>query len=292
VIIWGAVVRATGSGRGCGSHWPTCNGDIVPLDGTAATMIEFTHRLTSAALGLLILYLVYRAWRSFPPGSRVRLAAASSLVLVVVESGIGAGLVVLEQTGEYAGVSRAAWQGGHFANTLLLLAAITLTAWWGWRPGGERPLLVAPGTRSDGRWLGAAAGFLLVIGTSGAIAALGDTLFPVESFGEGLERELSATAHLFERLRVVHPILAIGLGLAVAAIANRVAQAEAIRLGVFGRLIWLVVVFQLILGGINVALAAPVWMQLVHLVVADLLWILLVLLASERLVRSEELVPA
>src|SRR5262245_62215656 len=63
VIVWGAVVRATGSGAGCGSHWPLCNGVVVPRSPSMATLIELGHRLTSGLALLLVLGLVIGAWR-------------------------------------------------------------------------------------------------------------------------------------------------------------------------------------------------------------------------------------
>ena len=195
VILWGAVVRATGSGAGCGNNWPTCNGEVVPLSGSAETAIEFIHRITSAGLGLLIVVLVVMARRRFPAGHLVRKAAGATLILVIVESLVGAGLVLFEQTGDFAGVSRAYWQAGHFVNTMLLLAAATLTAWWATVGPAEHD---RPATATERRWIGAVGAAMLMVGVSGAIAALGDTLFPVDSFVEGLERELSASGHVFE----------------------------------------------------------------------------------------------
>ena len=72
VIVWGAVVRTTGSGAGCGSHWPLCNGGVVPLAPTTATIIEFTHRLTSGVAMILALVLALWARRLFPVGQRAR----------------------------------------------------------------------------------------------------------------------------------------------------------------------------------------------------------------------------
>ena len=66
VILWGAFVRATGSGAGCGSHWPLCNGEVLPRAPALATLIEFSHRLTSGVALLLVIGLVVGAWRGFP----------------------------------------------------------------------------------------------------------------------------------------------------------------------------------------------------------------------------------
>ena len=289
VVLWGAVVRATGSGAGCGNNWPTCNGEVLPLSGSAETAIEFVHRLTSAGLGVLIVVLLVLASREFGRGHRVRRAAWATFVLVIVESLIGAGLVLFEQTGEFEGVSRAYWQAGHFVNTMLLLAAATLTAWWSTvpPPGHERPADL-----QERRWIFAVAAAFLVLGVSGAIAALGDTLFPVDSFIEGLERELSATGHVFERLRIYHPVIAIAAGLLAVWVSNRLAEDRPGRIQRLARLIAVLVLSQLALGTVNALLAAPVWIQIVHLLLADLVWMVIVVQAADVLAPVDETVPA
>ena len=279
----------SGSGAGCGNNWPTCNGEVLPLSGSAETAIEFVHRVSSAGLGVLILFLLVLAVRTYPAGSRVRAAAAATFVLVIVESLVGAGLVLFEQTGDFEGVSRAYWQSGHFVNTLLLLGAATLTAWWS---STSVPDHQVDATRRD-RWIIAAVGVaMLVLGVSGAIAALGDTLFPVDSFAEGLERELSATGHLFERLRIFHPVLAIGGGLLAMWAATQLAESRAGRVGRLSRLVGLMVLSQMALGTLNALLAAPIWIQVVHLLLADLVWMTLVVLGADVLVRQRSEVAA
>ncbi len=283
VILWGAVVRATGSGAGCGNNWPTCNGEVVPLSGSAETAIEFVHRITSAGLGVLIVALVVMARRRFPAGHLVRRAVGATLILVIVESLVGAGLVLFEQTGDFEGVSRAYWQAGHFVNTMLLLAAATLTAWWSTVEPAQHDQAVIP---SERRWIGAVGVGMLLVGVSGAIAALGDTLFPVDTFVEGLERELSASGHIFERLRIYHPAIAIVAGLLAVWVANRLAETRPGRVERAARLVSLLVFIQLAVGTVNALLAAPVWIQIVHLLLADLVWMALVVLAADVLMPA------
>ncbi|MBT8166631.1 MAG: heme A synthase [Acidimicrobiia bacterium] len=280
VVLWGAIVRATGSGAGCGNNWPTCNGEVLPLSGSAETAIEFVHRITSAGLGLLILYLLVLAIRKYPTGHRVQRAAIATFALVIVESLVGAGLVLFEQTGEFEGVSRAYWQSGHFVNTLLLLAAATLTAWWASTSPPDHDETATPRER---RLIGAVGVGMLILGVSGAIAALGDTLFPVDSFVEGLERELSATGHIFERLRIFHPAIAIGVGLLAVWVVNELAESRQGRVGRVARFVSLLVLVQLALGTVNALLAAPIWIQVIHLLLADLVWMGLVVLAADVL---------
>jgi heme A synthase len=283
VIMWGALVRATGSGAGCGNHWPTCQGDIIPQPQTIETIIEFSHRLSSSLDGVLAIGLVVWAWRAFPKGHRVRGAAAASLVFVIIEGLIGALLVRLELVGQNDSVQRAGMVALHLANTFILLAVMTLTAWWA--SGGEAIRLKAQGARV---WLlGLALLGIILTGSSGAIVALGDTLFPANSFIEGWEQKFNAAAHFLVRLRWVHPAVAVSVSLFVIIVVSYYGLNDA---GVkrWARLLIGLVVVQLLAGSLNVVLLAPVWMQLVHLFLADAVWITLVILCAGLLRTSNE----
>lgn len=267
VILWGAFVRATGSGAGCGNHWPLCNGEIVPHAPGVAKLIEFTHR---ASIGLdvpLVALLIWWAWRVFARGHPVRLAAALSGALLLAESLIGAELVKGESAGSGAHVF---WLSTHLVNTLTMLACFTLTAWW----GSGRPL-----ARVRGKAVGLAAISLLAVmllGITGVIAALGDTLFPATSLAAGMARDFDPAASMVLRLRGLHPLIAAVVSgwLTVYAVASlRSARGAALRLVV---MVWL----QLAVGLANLLMLAPVAMQLLHLLLADLLWISLVLLCA------------
>lgn len=282
VILWGAYVRATGSGAGCGNHWPLCNGEVLPRPERVETLIELSHRLTSGLDGLLVLGLAIWAFRLFPRRHPVRPAAVWSLFFLIVEALIGAGLVRFGLVGDDDSIARALVMAAHLVNTFLLLAALTLTAWRAGRGGREAG--AARGRLPGAARLVLAAGFaaLLVVGSSGAVAALGDTLFPAESFRAGLAHDLSPAAHLLVRLRVLHPVLAAVAALllpAGAAWLARRSPSPALAATARG-VTWLVAV-QVVAGFVNLALAAPVWLQLVHLLLADLVWIAWVLLAAE-----------
>ena len=277
VVLWGTVVRATGSGAGCGSHWPLCNGEVVPRSPRLATLIEFGHRATSGLAVLLIAGLVVAAWRVFPRGHRVRRAAVLSAALIASEALIGAGLVLLELVAENASVARGFWVAGHLINTYLLIAALALTAWW----GGS---IDAPRMRMEGALRATMActlGALLVLGASGAVTALGDTLFRASTLAEAKALTFSDSSHLFVRLRVWHPTLAVSVFVLVAFAVWRAvtvredAVAQRLGVGVLG-----VYLLQLIVGAVNVGLLATVPLQLVHLLVSDFIWIGFVLLAG------------
>src|SRR5579862_7957751 len=251
VILWGAIVRATGSGAGCGSHWPLCNGEVVPRAPAVATLIEFGHRISSGIALLLIGGLMIGAWRSYPRGHRVRRGAALSAAFIVSEALIGAGLVLLEHVAGDASLARGYWVGGHLINTFLLVAALTLTAWWA---SGGPPLQLRQ-QEPTGAALAVALLAVLVLGVSGTVTALGDTLFRAATLAEGKALTFSDTAPLFVRLRIWHPTLAIAVGVALAVAAALAARARPSARPLALLLMGLYAV-QLGLGVLNVELMA------------------------------------
>jgi cytochrome c oxidase assembly protein subunit 15 len=280
VVAWGAFVRATGSGAGCGRHWPTCNGEILPRAPAVETAIEFAHRATSGIALLSVVALLVWAFRAFPRGHAARRAAAWSLGLMILEALVGAGLVLFGWVAKDTSAARGWVMAVHLTNTFLLLGALGLTADWSRHPGG----LGAAGRRPVAVALATAAVVVLLAGITGAIAALGDTLFPATSFGEGLRQETSADASLLLRLRLLHPFAAIAAGavvLGAARIALRARPEPRVRSAAVAAAA--LVATEIVLGVANVLLLAPVWLQLVHLLVADGVWLSLVLLASASL---------
>jgi heme A synthase len=285
VILWGAYVRATGSGAGCGAHWPLCNGEVVPRAAAAATLIEFSHRLSSGLALIAIAVLVVATFRTCRAGHPARLGAVLSGVLIVTEAAVGAGLVLFQLVADNATMARAMFVAVHLLNTFLLLAALTLTAWW---LTVGKPFVSRPGA-AGALITGCAA--LLVAGASGAVAALGDTLFPSESLTAALRTDLSFTSHLLIRLRVFHPVLAIAAAVIVSVCATRLARAGHEPETRGARLVAGIAATQIAFGFFNVILLAPVWMQLVHLLTADALWITFVLVGA-RALTNRRAVPA
>lgn len=276
VVLGGAYVRATLSGDGCGAHWPLCNGEILPVEPSQKTIIELSHRVTSGIAGFWALGMWIAAFFLFPSGHASRRAAAWSVFFMVTEALIGAGLVRFEMVASNPSNARAFLMAGHLLNTFLLLASLSWLAASATR--GDDAAWPAPG-RARVLFVGAAIciGF---VGVSGAVAALGDTLFPAPDLRTALLQDLSPTAHIFVRLRFWHPILALLASAYLIGLAGFM-----IRTSPPGSLGWLpaaliaLVVLQIAIGLLNVALLAPVWMQLVHLLVADATWIAVVLLA-------------
>lgn len=272
------MVRATGSGAGCGSHWPECNGQVVPFSGSTETAIEFTHRATSGLAFLGVVALWMWAMRSYPRAHRVRLASFWAAVFIFVEVLIGAALVTYEWVGDDASVARAVVDGLHLVNTLFLLAALTLVAWWA--SGGSPFRLKGP----QARWLIVSLAAVVLVAAAGALTALGDTLFPESSVAD----DFSSSSHFLVRLRTLHPVLAVATGGYLFVVARRHPTGPASR---FAALLTVLVAVQLGAGIVNLALSAPLGMQVVHLLLADALWITLVLLTAVSLaVRAEEAV--
>jgi heme a synthase len=283
VVLWGAFVRATGSGAGCGDHWPQCNGVVVPRAPTVATLIEYTHRVTSGLALVLAMVLCVWGLRAHAKGHPVRLASVLSLVFMLTEAAVGAGIVLLKYVADNPSIARAYWMAIHLINTFLLVGAQALTAWW----AGGRSRWVLRGQGLAGVLVGTALAGLLLLGVTGAIAALGDTLFPATSFTEGLQQDMSETAHILLRLRVLHPLLAVGLGALLVAVGNVLARlrpsADVRRSATQLTVLYAV---QLSVGLTNLVLLAPVWMQLIHLLLADLVWIALLRLCVSALAED------
>jgi heme A synthase len=278
VILWGTIVRATGSGAGCGSHWPLCNGVVVPHAPRIETIIELSHRLTSGVALLLVVGLVVWAFRSRPRGDASRKAAVYSMIFMLGEAAVGAGIVLFELVADNQSMARALFMATHLVNTFFLLAALTLTAHFA---SGGAPFRVR-GTVAGGFVLGTVG--LLLSGVSGAVAALGDALFPSLSLAEALRQDVSPTAHLLIRLRVLHPLISISAGIVVLFLALQLLKAgRGPETRSYARRVTFLVFLQVLAGAVNVLLLAPVWMQVVHLLLADLLWIGFVLLGARAL---------
>ena len=273
VILWGGFVRASGSGAGCGDSWPFCNGEVIPTSPTLNTIVEFGHRLTSGLALPAVLVLAWLVFRAFGPGSAVRKAAVASVVFMVLEAAIGAGLVLFEYVAYNPSIARAVWMAGHLTNTFLLLGALTLTAWW-----AEGRAVPSIGALVQHPLLGLTLVATLVLGAGGAVTALGDTLV----IGGGLDPETNPVVATLIAARVFHPtmafvVLAI-LGATVLSVRDAGPDVTAKGMAVLGLFL-----AQMALGALNVWLEVPIWMQIVHLLVTDLIWIGLVVFASEAL---------
>jgi len=275
VVLWGAYVRATGSGAGCGSDWPLCNGRLLPS--TSQAVIEFTHRATSGLSLALVVTLLIWSWRRTERGEWPRYSAAEAVILLFNEALLGAILVVFEHVGVDRSTSRALFLGLHFGNTLLLVAALTLTARW----LSNRPRLFALSAKGAERLVIAMGLFgVMATGMAGSLAALGDTIFPETALKDSLALDFSSNTQVLLRLRTLHPVVAAIAVLYLVWMMQRLSKnrEESSRILSF---LTAALVAQVAVGVLNILLLGPVWLQLTHLLIAEILWILLVLASAE-----------
>lgn len=285
VVLWGAVVRATGSGGGCGDHWPLCNGVVVPVSPQFHTIVEFTHRLMSGGSLLLVVALLVWSWRATARGDLARWATVAAAVLTLNEALLGALLVLLRLVEHNQSAARGVYLSFHFANTLLLLAALTLAGEFLSRCRARATTGIRHG-RLAFPVLGVIA--TLFVGVTGSLAALGDTLFPSTSLAGAFHSDFSSTSTLLLRLRWVHPASAlVAAGFISWLLVQSFRTDAAARTRKLGAAVLGALALQIALGVLDVLLLAPTWIQIVHLLGADLFWIFLVLLTADYCLVSK-----
>ena len=279
VIAWGAYVRASFSGDGCGAHWPTCEGQFLPTAMAKPKLIEFTHRMMTTLDSLATVCLCIWAFAAFPKKHAVRRYSVYTLVFLVIEALLGAGLVLFRYVAHDLSAGRAAYLSLHLTNTMLLVGAYTITAWLAFRDQTAFKLSTIS-TR-----LRIAVLAIFAVSITGAIAALGDTLFPATSLANGMAQDFALGSSLLLRLRLLHPAVAVFTAayLFWAAAGAMRGRDEDSPLHKAGTRIVVVVLVQVLAGLANIYLLAPIWMQLLHLLIADVLWIALVLLVCESI---------
>jgi len=274
VIVWGAFVRASLSGDGCGAHWPFCDGTVVPPLGSTKQIIEFIHRLTSGIVLILSIYLPLASRKVFDQGHPVRKSSWFVLAFTITEALLGAALVLFGWVAKNDSYHRAIAMSLHLVNTFLLVGALTLTVYYAF--GGAKLAWKNQGILKPALLFGLFG--VLVLGISGAVTALGDTLYPATSLAEGLKQDFSPTSSLLLRLRMFHPLIATSVGLyltLIIGLANYLRPSNLLLR--FSRWVAFFFVAQMVLGFLNVYLMAPIWLQLVHLALADGLWIAVIL---------------
>lgn len=286
VIIWGVFLRASKSGDGCGQHWLTCHGEVIPSAPELKTIIEFSHRITSALAGLLIMIMLiwaYSRWRQNRDEveSRILRTAAGSFIFVVIEGLIGRGLVLTGNTAETLTPERPFWMAGHLINTLILVAFLTLAARHA--SGGGKLNFRVEGKYVAVIVIGIAA--IFIVGISGSIAALSHMIFPSGTFVESVAKDFSPTSNILLRLRLLHPITAILTSVFLIFLTGWLTKESGKKRPVarWSNVLSILVLAQIAFGSATLLTLAPIVMQLGHLLLADLIWISYVLLSANFL---------
>jgi heme A synthase len=285
VILWGVFLRASKSGDGCGQHWLTCHGEVIPSAPEMKTVIEFSHRLTSGLAFIAVLVLLVWTFRKFGKGHPIRKTAIVSFVFIITEALVGAGLVLTGNTAETLTASRPFWMAGHLINTFILLAFLSLTAWFA--SGGKtfnfkaQPKVLL--------FLGIAVLGIFFVGMSGSVAALSSMLFPSGTLTEGVAKDFSAASHILLRLRVSHPILSIMVAVFLVFLAGWL-KSKAVgnfRVKRWANVLTILIIAQIAFGALTLLTLAPIVMQIGHLFLADAVWIVFVLLSASFLAEQQ-----
>ncbi|MEP7038653.1 MAG: COX15/CtaA family protein, partial [Acidobacteriota bacterium] len=250
------------------------------------TVIEFSHRLTSGLAFFFVLILLIWAFRKFEKGNPIRKTAVVSFIFIITEALVGAGLVLTGNTAETLTAARPFWMAGHLTNTFILLASLSLTAWFA--SGGKqfnfrvqsRILLL----------LGLAVLGIFFIGMSGSVAALSSMLFPANSLAEGFQQDFSSTSNILLRLRVSHPILSILVGVYLFFLAGwlKSKAKENQSVNKWANVLSILILIQFASGAITLLTLAPIVMQIIHLFLADAVWISFILLSAGVLAEQNE----
>ena len=295
VIIWGVFLRASKSGDGCGQHWLTCHGEVIPSAPELKTVIEFSHRITSMLDGFIVIGLLVWAfinWRAAKnEKSRLILKMAiGSFAFVVVEGLLGAGLVLTGNTADTLTAARPFWMAAHLITTLVLLTFLTLTAWFA--SGGKRfDFKAQPKVLL---FLSLAIVGILFVGLSGSVAALSSMIFPSESLTEGFAKDFSSASHILLRLRVSHPILSVSVGVYLIFVAGwlKTKAKDNQAVSRWANALTILVLIQFASGAVTLLTLAPIVMQIIHLLLADAVWIAFVLLSASVLAKDESFAAA
>jgi cytochrome c oxidase assembly protein subunit 15 len=287
VVLWGAYVRSTDSGAGCGNRWPLCDGAVVGASANGQTIVEFTHRITSVISLLVVSGLVVWCWRVTKKGDWARYSVVLAAVLLANEALLGAALVLLKHVGNDKSASRILFLSLHSGNTFLLLATLSLTA--AWLSNGSRSFTLV------GKWgqvwsIGLGLLATMVTGITGAVAALADTLYPATSLRSSFMQDFGSVTPTLLRVRLLHPTVAtIAACYVLWVIWRDSAGRNRFSLSAIGLIILLFV--QVSVGITNVVFLVPDWLQIAHLFVADVLWVLLVLASAELVLERTIICP-
>lgn len=292
VILWGVFLRASLSGDGCGEHWLTCGGEFVPSAPQLKTQIEFLHRITTTAAGVTVIILSVLAiikWSKNKTAQNKLILRMSfaSLLFIIVEGILGGLLVLTGNTAANWTPTRPFWMAAHLINTFTLIAILALTAWFA---SGGKPFSLIKADRKILLLILLGTLGIFIVGMSGSIAALSSMLFPSSTLSEGIAKDFSATSHYILRLRIFHPILSILTGVFLIFLAGHLRKTDEQNPQTrrWTNILSVIVLFQFASGAITLLTLAPIVLQLIHLFLADAVWISFVLMTASFLARKDE----
>ena len=295
VILWGVFLRASKSGDGCGQHWLTCRGEVIPSAPELKTIIEFSHRVSSTTAGILLVILfVWAFWRwrhgNSKQNRRIVTAAFGSFVFVIIEGLLGAGLVLTGNTAENLTPERPLWMAAHLINTFILLAFLTLTARYA---SGGKPIYYFQEQRKYKAAIAIGAAAIFLVGISGSIAALSGMIFPAGTIAQGVAMDFSPTSNILLRLRLLHPITAILVSVFLIFLTGWLARKTGNERSVarWSNILSILILCQIAFGAATLLTLAPIAMQLGHLFFADSIWISFVLMSANFLAQRWDSTP-
>lgn len=286
VILWGAWVRISHSGDGCGDTWPLCDGKLIPEAEQGKTWVEYIHRLMSGLYGLIVFYFWWLCKKTFPKGSLARKAALWTLIFTISEALLGAKLVIFGLVASNDTPFRAFVMALHQVNSLLLSGSITV-AWLGCQSAIADHYFMKTPFKQARRFLY----LIILVAITGAWASLSTTLFPSESLLSGLMNDFSKEAHYLVRLRILHPLVAIGIGGFFIAMfwKSSLNNHYSLRFRQHSQQTALVFLVALGFGASTLLALSPVWMKIIHLTLVHGVWVFLIRWLIEKQLETKPL---
>ena len=260
-ILAGAFVRATGSGDGCGATWPTCKGKIIPALSDTSELIEFSHRSLSGVL-LVVTLIIFAKTRSFQKDTLVRTVTNYLTFFVIFEALIGAVIVIFEWVGLNSSLPRIIAVPIHLVNTFGLLGSYGIL----YKILQDDLETIRPMFNKNFILISS---LFLLSGATGSITALADVLFPSASFIEGFLADFDKTSEVLTRLRILHPIISSALSIVLFVYATGISN----KYNVSVKPLKLLIIIAVFLGVLNVLSNIVLPLSILHLAIADFLWI-------------------
>ena len=282
VILWGAWVRISHSGDGCGQSWPSCQGKYLIDSGEQGkTWIEWIHRATSGLFGIAVILLVVLAFLKFPFRHPICKSAFFVLFFTISEALIGARLVLTGLTGGNTSFLRVLTMNLHLLNSVLLTSSLFIL--WRFLLGKHFSAL---DSFKKKKYFFSVIFVFFLIAFFGSVSSLSSSFFPSTSLWEGAALDFNSQSHWLVRLRVLHPILALLFGgsfLLYYMLPDTKSHSIQTTKNHFrkstgpGNLFILCLCLALLSGLMNLLFLSPVFLKLTHLLIVYLLAISFIL---------------